>query len=82
MGGQKDFHGCVFSQVPHEISPGDEATIEIVFWCCDRTHAGFVVGSEFDLFEGARRVAHGTILSKGVKKYLLPAPVAGTSRKS
>src|SRR6266403_4595100 len=48
----EDFHGCAFSLVSRQISPSDEATIEIVFWCHDRKHPDFVAGSTFELFEG------------------------------
>ncbi|HEY6268288.1 MAG TPA: hypothetical protein VIX11_08330 [Candidatus Acidoferrum sp.] len=79
--GTEAFHGSAFAYVPHHINPGDEATVEMVFWCCDRKHADFVAGNEFELFEGPHKVAHGTILSKGIKECVLPLTIPQKTRE-
>lgn len=67
MGGGT-FHGAVFMHAPHEIAPGDQADVEIAFWCCESLHE-FNPGDMFYLHEGPKRVAEGTILDRGVKQY-------------
>lgn len=62
------FHGAVFMDAPKEIAPGDQADVEIAFWCC-KSHHEFNLGDKFYLNEGPRRVAEGVILQKGVKQY-------------
>jgi hypothetical protein len=79
--GTEAFHGSAFAYVSHHINPGDEATVEMVFWCCDRRHPDFVAGNEFELFEGPHKVACGTILSKGLKEYVLPVAVPKKGRE-
>jgi translation elongation factor EF-Tu-like GTPase len=68
--GEGNFHGAVFMDAPSEIAPGDQAEVEIAFWCCGSRH-GFNLGQTFYLHAG-RRVAEGTILEKGVKQYVRP----------
>ena len=68
-----DFHGAVFMDAPREMAPGDQAEVEISFWCCSSRHA-FEPGQTFFLHEGARPIAEGTILAKGVKQYIRPDP--------
>jgi len=66
--GGETFHGAVFMDAPKKISPGDEADVEIAFWCC-KSHHKFTPGDAFHLHEGPQQVAEGTILEKGVKRY-------------
>lgn len=66
------FHGCAFVSAPLQINPGDLAVVELIFWCCERKHPDFVVGTEFELCEGQKVVARGRILLKGSKAYVNP----------
>jgi hypothetical protein len=66
------FHGCAFASAPLQINPGDVAVVELIFWCCERKHPDFGVGTEFELCEGPKVVAKGKILLKGSKVYVKP----------
>ncbi len=66
------FHGCALVSAPLQISPGDLAVVELIFWCCEGKHPDLVVGTEFELCEGQRVVARGKILLKGSKVYVKP----------
>jgi hypothetical protein len=69
--GEGDFHGAVLMDAPSEIALGDRVEVEIAFWCCNSKHE-FAPGDAFYQHEGPKRIAEGTILEKGVKRYLRP----------
>ena len=72
--GGGNFHSAVFMDAPNTIAPGDQADVEITFWCCN-SHHQFSPGDIFYLHEGPRRIAEGTILEKAVKQYARPEKV-------